>query len=92
MLLRDLTAEGKPAERRWEEVYGILIGNELSYWNADELKSGDIDAEHKPSYITIGARCIEQCYHSIHHVEKQVYPAVLLLRAVLQVEVGLQIG
>lgn len=51
MLLRDLTAEGKPAERRWEEVYGILIGNELSYWNADELKSGDIDAENKPSYI-----------------------------------------
>ncbi|KAF6011142.1 hypothetical protein HII12_002736 [Brettanomyces bruxellensis] len=51
MLLRDLTAEGKPAERRWQEVYGILIGNELSYWSADELKSGDVDAENKPSYI-----------------------------------------
>ncbi|KAI5969722.1 hypothetical protein CANMA_001184 [Candida margitis] len=57
MLYYDLNGDGKPADREWREVYGILTGNQLAYWdaailaqfknNADAL----LEASAKPSYI-----------------------------------------
>lgn len=37
MLYNDLTGDGKPAERAWREVYGILTGCQLAYWDAASL-------------------------------------------------------
>lgn len=57
MLYYDLNGDGKPADREWREVYGILTGNQLAYWdaailaqfknNADAL----LEVSAKPSYI-----------------------------------------
>ncbi|GME88311.1 unnamed protein product [[Candida] boidinii] len=37
MLLKDLDSEGKPADRQWKEVYGVLTGNQLAIWDSDLL-------------------------------------------------------
>lgn len=39
MLYYDLNGEGKPADREWKEVYGILTGTQLAYWDANNLVS-----------------------------------------------------
>jgi CCR4-NOT transcriptional complex subunit CAF120 len=53
MLLKDLDSDGNPAERKWLEVYAIMIGNELTYWDSDQLESNGsiILGDSKPSYI-----------------------------------------
>lgn len=51
MLLKDLNGSGQPAARQWEEVYAVLIGNELSYWDAELMKNGDHGFENKPNYL-----------------------------------------
>ncbi|QPG73038.1 hypothetical protein FOA43_000342 [Brettanomyces nanus] len=59
MLLKDLNSAGQPADRRWVEVYAILIGNELSYWDASIMKNGDLNTENKPSYINFSDAVIK---------------------------------
>jgi CCR4-NOT transcriptional complex subunit CAF120 len=57
MLYYDLNGDGKPAEREWKEVYGILTGNQLAYWDAANLAafrnnpSGLLETNSKPMYI-----------------------------------------
>lgn len=57
MLLNDLTSDGKPGERQWEEVYGVLAGTQLAVWDANKLSKYKDDPEKlistssKPSYI-----------------------------------------
>ncbi|KAK7683961.1 hypothetical protein QCA50_012937 [Cerrena zonata] len=57
MLYHDLNGDGKPADREWKEVYGILTGNQLAYWDAANLaafrNSPDalLDASAKPNYL-----------------------------------------
>ncbi|ODV98001.1 hypothetical protein PACTADRAFT_31414 [Pachysolen tannophilus NRRL Y-2460] len=57
MLLNDLTSDGKPGERKWEEAYGVLIGTQLAVWDAEKLsKYRDnpqklISTSSKPTYI-----------------------------------------
>ncbi|TID29963.1 hypothetical protein CANINC_001474 [Pichia inconspicua] len=54
MLLKDLDSDGNPADRKWCEVYGIMIGNELAYWNSDSLDSAkNLNSlnDVKPSFL-----------------------------------------
>lgn len=57
MLYYDLNGDGKPADREWKEVYGILTGNQLAYWDAANLaqfKSNPnalLETSSKPAYI-----------------------------------------
>lgn len=37
MLYYDLSTDGKSGDRIWKEVYGILTGNQLAYWDALNL-------------------------------------------------------
>lgn len=37
MLYYDLGTDGKSGDRTWKEVYGILTGNQLAYWDAANL-------------------------------------------------------
>lgn len=37
MLYYDLSTDGKSGDRVWKEVYGILTGNQLAYWDAVNL-------------------------------------------------------
>lgn len=37
MLYYDLSTDGKSGDRIWKEVYGILTGNQLAYWDAVNL-------------------------------------------------------
>ncbi|RKP28647.1 hypothetical protein METBISCDRAFT_28936, partial [Metschnikowia bicuspidata] len=37
MLYYDLSTDGTTGDRVWREVYGILTGNQLAYWDAKEL-------------------------------------------------------
>ena len=40
LVLEDLKNDGTPAERKWKEVYGVLIGTQLALWDAKELAGG----------------------------------------------------
>lgn len=57
MLYYDLNGDGKPAEREWKEVYGILTGNQLAYWDAANLAefkhnpAALLEHSSKPNYI-----------------------------------------
>ncbi|GME72384.1 unnamed protein product [Ambrosiozyma monospora] len=61
MLLKDLDSDGNPADRVWNEVYGVLTGNQLAVWDAELLENLPIhskqdenhikDLENKPMYI-----------------------------------------
>ncbi|CAK7896807.1 protein Skg3p [[Candida] anglica] len=57
MLYYDLNGDGKPADREWKEVYGILTGNQLAYWDAANLAEfrdnpeALLQASSKPNYI-----------------------------------------
>lgn len=57
MLYYDLNGDGKPADRKWQEVYGILTGNQLAYLDAGNLaKFKDqqdklLEASNKPNYL-----------------------------------------
>lgn len=57
MLYYDLNGDGKPADREWREVYGILTGNQLAYWDAATLAQfrhnpdGLLETLAKPNYI-----------------------------------------
>ncbi|SGZ54202.1 CIC11C00000002728 [Sungouiella intermedia] len=57
MLYYDLNGDGKPADRKWQEVYGILTGNQLAYLDASNLaKFKDqqdklLEASNKPNYL-----------------------------------------
>ena len=46
MLYYDLNGDGKPADREWREVYGILTGNQLAYWDAANLAQFKITQVH----------------------------------------------
>lgn len=46
LILHDLKNDGSPASRKWEEVYGVLIGTQLALWDAKELAECNSD---KPS-------------------------------------------
>ncbi|CAK9435893.1 uncharacterized protein LODBEIA_P05270 [Lodderomyces beijingensis] len=57
MIYYDLNGDGKPADREWKEVYGILTGNQLAYWDAASLAQFKhnpdalFDLSAKPNYI-----------------------------------------
>lgn len=57
MLYYDLNGDGKPGDRKWLEVYGILTGNQLAYWDAGNLaKFKDLpekllETSSKPNYL-----------------------------------------
>lgn len=63
MLLKDLDSDGNPAERKWLEVYGIMIGNELAYWNSDQLETNGsiVLGDSKPSYINFSDGSFKSC-------------------------------
>ncbi|ODQ80247.1 hypothetical protein BABINDRAFT_166600 [Babjeviella inositovora NRRL Y-12698] len=57
MLLQDLAADGKPGPRKWLEVYGVLTGTQIAYWDA-EYVVGAAHTNHqlqinKPSYLNL---------------------------------------
>ncbi|EGW32442.1 uncharacterized protein SPAPADRAFT_153375, partial [Spathaspora passalidarum NRRL Y-27907] len=57
MLYYDLNGDGKPADREWKEVYGILTGNQLAYWDAaflNQFKNNPdalFQTSTKPAYL-----------------------------------------
>lgn len=57
MLYNDLNGDGNPAERQWKEVYGILTGNQLAYWDAASLSQFKnnpealLETSAKPNYL-----------------------------------------
>lgn len=57
MLYYDLNGDGKPADRQWKEVYGILTGNQLAYWDAASLAAfrhnpeALLETSAKPNYL-----------------------------------------
>ena len=57
MLYYDLNGDGKPADREWKEIYGILTGNQLAYWDAANLAQFKQNPEAllefsaKPNYL-----------------------------------------
>ncbi|KAG2735411.1 hypothetical protein G9P44_001625 [Scheffersomyces stipitis] len=57
MLYYDLNGDGKPADREWKEVYGILTGCQLAYWDAANLAQfrnnpdALLETSAKPNYI-----------------------------------------
>lgn len=63
MLLKDLDSDGSPSDRKWMEVYGIMIGNELAYWDSDQLESSGsiVLGDNKPSYINFSDGTFKPC-------------------------------
>lgn len=57
MLYNDLNGDGNPADRQWKEVYGILTGNQLAYWDAASLSQFKnnpealLETSAKPNYL-----------------------------------------
>ncbi|QLQ78736.1 hypothetical protein HG537_0B00850 [Torulaspora globosa] len=59
LILQDLKGDGTPAARKWQEVYGVLIGTQLALWDAKELAECESgmnnprlkDVATKPQYI-----------------------------------------
>lgn len=59
LILQDLKGDGTPAARKWQEVYGVLIGTQLALWDAKELAQCESgmdklrlkDVASKPQYI-----------------------------------------
>lgn len=57
MLYNDLNGDGNAADRKWKEVYGIMTGNQLAYWDAADLarfkNSPDqlFETSSKPTYL-----------------------------------------
>ncbi|CDK26879.1 unnamed protein product [Kuraishia capsulata CBS 1993] len=57
LILKDLDGEGKPADRTWREVYGVLIGVQLAVWDASHISRSQGNEEElikevsKPSYV-----------------------------------------
>lgn len=57
MVLHDLKSDGTPAARTWQEVYGVLIGTQIAFWDTREI-AGTPDADFrkfasKPSYLNL---------------------------------------
>ena len=57
MVLHDLKSDGSPASRTWQEVYGVLIGTQIAFWDTREI-AGTPDADFrkfasKPSYLNL---------------------------------------
>ena len=63
MLLKDLDADGNPSDRKWLEVYGIMIGNELAYWDSSQMEaSGSVMVgNNKPSYLNFSDGTLKTC-------------------------------
>lgn len=63
MLLKDLDADGNPSDRKWLEVYGIMIGNEVAYWDSSQLDaSGSVMVgNNKPSYLNFSDGTLKTC-------------------------------
>lgn len=63
MLLKDLDSDGNPSDRKWIEVYGIMIGNELAYWDSDQLESvgSAVVGDKKPSYLNFSDGTFKTC-------------------------------
>lgn len=57
MILHDLKNDGSPAMRKWKEVYGVLIGTQLAFWDTKELvDTNEIDFRKfasKPTYLNL---------------------------------------
>lgn len=57
MLYYDLNGDGKPGDRQWKEVYGILTGTQLAYWDAASLAKFKnhpdqlLETSSKPNYL-----------------------------------------
>ncbi|KAH3661248.1 hypothetical protein OGAPHI_006655 [Ogataea philodendri] len=53
MLLKDLDSEGQAADRKWSEVYGVLIGNQLAIYSVELMEElqAKTKTNNKPSYI-----------------------------------------
>ena len=63
MLLKDLDADGNPSDRKWLEVYGIMIGNELAYWDSSQIETSGsvIVGNNKPSYLNFSDGTLKTC-------------------------------
>ena len=57
MILHDLKNDGSPAVRKWREVYSVLIGTQLAFWDTKELvDTNEIDFRKfasKPTYLNL---------------------------------------
>ncbi|SCU95269.1 LAMI_0F01772g1_1 [Lachancea mirantina] len=59
LILKDLNSDGSPAERKWKEVYAVLLGTQLALWDARLLAENNHDpdmlmkATSKPTYINL---------------------------------------
>ncbi|CAB4253944.1 similar to Saccharomyces cerevisiae YNL278W CAF120 Part of the evolutionarily-conserved CCR4-NOT transcriptional regulatory complex involved in controlling mRNA initiation [Maudiozyma barnettii] len=57
MILHDLKNDGSPAVRKWKEVYGVLIGTQVAFWDTKELvDTNEIDFRKfasKPTYLNL---------------------------------------
>lgn len=57
MLYYDLNSDGKSGDREWKEVYGILTGTQLAYWDAanlarfKDLPEQLFETSSKPKYL-----------------------------------------
>lgn len=54
LILQDLKADGSPAARQWQEVYGVLIGTQLALWDAKEL--ADCEAGTNPKFRDVASK------------------------------------
>lgn len=65
MLLTDLSSDGKPGDRTWREVYGVLTGTQLAVWDAKSLAQSTPDqlekATSKPQYINFTDSSFKAC-------------------------------
>ncbi|SMN19861.1 similar to Saccharomyces cerevisiae YNL278W CAF120 Part of the evolutionarily-conserved CCR4-NOT transcriptional regulatory complex involved in controlling mRNA initiation [Maudiozyma saulgeensis] len=57
LILHDLKNDGSPAVRKWKEVYGVLIGTQVAFWDTKELvDTNEIDFRKfasKPTYLNL---------------------------------------
>lgn len=58
MLLQSINSDGEPIpNRKWREVYGVLLGTQLAVWDVEELERHQnntealMNASSKPDYI-----------------------------------------
>lgn len=60
-ILNDLKNNGNPTNKKWEEVYAVLVGTQLALWDANELTGSGNDTQEiqarlkkiasKPTYL-----------------------------------------
>lgn len=59
LILQDLKNDGSPADRKWQKMYGLLLGTQLALWDAHEIadNANNISKENlkklasQPTYI-----------------------------------------